>query len=84
MDQTFNLSSDVLFAFGKAELKPEGMAALDDLYQQIVDVKPKDGNAMVMGYTDRIGSDANNQALSEARARTVADFLIGKGCPPTR
>ena len=60
------------------------MQALDALYQQIVDVKPKDGNAMVMGYTDRIGSDANNQALSEARASTVANFLIGKGCPPTR
>ena len=81
VDQTFNLSSDVLFAFGKAELKPEGMQALDALYQQIVDVKPKDGNAMVMGYTDRIGSDANNQALSEARASTVANFLIGKGLP---
>lgn len=81
VDQTFNLSSDVLFAFGKAELKPEGMAALDDLYQQIVDVKPKDGNAVVMGYTDRIGSDANNLALSEARASTVANFLIGKGLP---
>ncbi|BBT79477.1 membrane protein [Aeromonas veronii] len=81
VDQTFNLSSDVLFAFGKADLKPEGMSALDDLYQQIVDVQPKDGSAVVMGYTDRIGSDANNQALSEARAKTVADFLIGKGLP---
>ncbi|MGY3885262.1 OmpA family protein [Aeromonas aquatica] len=81
VDQTFNLSSDVLFAFGKAELKPEGMAALEDLYQQIADVKPKDGNAVVMGYTDRIGSDTNNQALSEARASTVANFLIGKGLP---
>lgn len=81
VDQTFNLSSDVLFAFGKADLKPEGMQALEGLYQQIADVKPKDGNAVVMGYTDRIGSDANNQALSEARARTVADFLIGKGLP---
>ena len=57
------------------------MQALDAPYQQIVDVKPKDGNAMVMGYTDRIGSDANNQALSEARASTVANFLIGKGLP---
>ena len=81
VDQTFNLSSDVLFAFGKADLKPEGMSALDALYQQIVDVQPKDGSAVVMGYTDRIGSDANNQALSEARAKTVADFLIGKGLP---
>ncbi|ELM3642507.1 OmpA family protein, partial [Aeromonas salmonicida subsp. salmonicida] len=79
--QTFNLSSDVLFAFGKAELKPEGMQALDALYQQIVDVQPKDGSALVMGYTDRIGSDINNLALSEARASTVANFLIGKGLP---
>ncbi|MGL5775479.1 MAG: outer membrane beta-barrel protein, partial [Aeromonas veronii] len=52
VDQTFNLSSDVLFAFGKANLKPEGMSALDALYQQIVDVQPKDGSAVVMGYTD--------------------------------
>ncbi|WP_421257976.1 OmpA family protein [Aeromonas sp. 600886] len=81
VDQTFNLSSDVLFAFGKADLKPEGMSALDDLYQRIVDVQPKDGSAVVMGYTDRIGSDANNQRLSEARAQTVADFLISKGLP---
>ncbi|MGN5148755.1 OmpA family protein [Aeromonas enteropelogenes] len=81
VDQTFNLSSDVLFAFGKADLKPEGMQALDSLYQQIVDVKPKDGSAMVMGYTDRIGSDASNQTLSEARATTVANFLIEKGLP---
>ncbi|MCD6617410.1 OmpA family protein [Aeromonas veronii] len=81
VDQTFNLSSDVLFAFGKADLKQEGMSALDDLYQQIVDVQPKDGSAVVMGYTDRIGSDANNQRLSEARAQTVADFLVSKGLP---
>ncbi|MGY2437078.1 OmpA family protein, partial [Escherichia coli] len=38
-------------------------------------------SAVVIGYTDRIGSDAYNQKLSEARARTVADFLIGKGLP---
>ncbi|EOG7035603.1 OmpA family protein, partial [Aeromonas salmonicida] len=61
--------------------KPEGMQALDALYQQIVDVQPKDGSALVMGYTDRIGSDINNLALSEARASTVANFLIGKGLP---
>lgn len=81
VDQTFNLSSDVLFAFGKAELKPEGVAALDDLYRQIANIRPKDGSAVVMGYTDRIGSDASNQTLSEARASTVANVLIGKGLP---
>ncbi len=78
VDKNFALSSDVLFAFGKSTLKPEGVAALNTLYQQIVDVQPKDGRAVVVGYTDRIGSDAYNLKLSEARARTVADFLVGK------
>ena len=36
---------------------------------------------MAVGHTDSIGSDAYNQKLSEARARTVADFLVGKGLP---
>lgn len=81
VDKNFSLSSDVLFAFGKSSLKPEGTAALDTLYQQIVEVQPKDGSAVVVGYTDRIGSDAYNLKLSEARARTVADYLVGKGLP---
>ena len=81
VDKNFALSSDVLFAFGKSTLKPEGVAALNTLYQQIVDVQPKDGSAVVVGYTDRIGSDAYNLKLSEARARTVADFLVSKGLP---
>ena len=79
VEKNFALNSDVLFAFGKSTLKAEGTEALNGLYQQIVEFQPKDGNAVVVGYTDRIGSDASNQQLSEARARTVADFLVGKG-----
>ncbi len=79
VEKNFALNSDVLFAFGKETLKPEGTAALNALYQQIVEFQPKDGNAVVVGYTDRIGSDAYNQKLSEARARTVANFLVSKG-----
>ena len=77
----FNLSSDVLFDFGKSSLKPEGVTALDGLYEQIKAETPKDGTALVVGYTDRIGSDASNQILSEQRAKTVADYLVGKGIP---
>jgi OmpA-OmpF porin, OOP family len=79
VEKNFALNSDVLFAFGKDTLKPEGVEALNGLYQQIVEFQPKDGNAVVVGYTDRIGSDAYNQKLSEARARTVANFLVSKG-----
>ncbi len=77
----FNLSSDVLFDFGKSTLKPEGVAALDGLAEQIKAETPKDGTALVVGYTDRIGSDQSNQLLSEQRAKTVADYLVGKGLP---
>jgi len=33
----------------------------------------------VYGHTDSTGSDAYNQALSERRARAVADYLISRG-----
>jgi OmpA-OmpF porin, OOP family len=37
------------------------------------------GAIIVTGHTDRIGSAAYNKKLSEARAQTVKDYLIGKG-----
>ena len=81
VDKQFTLSSDVLFDFNKATLKPEAGQALDTLYSQIEEARPKDGSATVIGYTDRLGSEAYNQKLSEQRAQTVADYLIGKGLP---
>ena len=77
----FTLKSDVLFTFNKATLKPEGQAALDQLYSQLSNLDPKDGSVVVLGYTDRIGSDAYNQALSERRAQSVVDYLISKRYP---
>ncbi|WP_421207953.1 porin OmpA [Aeromonas enteropelogenes] len=77
--KTFSLSSDVLFEFNKATLKPEANQALDNLFSQIVAANPKDGEATVVGYTDRIGSDTYNLSLSEQRARSVANYLVSKG-----
>ena len=77
----FCLKSDVLFNFNKATLKPEGQQALDQLYTQLSNMDPKDGSAVVLGYTDRIGSEAYNQQLSEKRAQSVVDYLVAKGIP---
>ncbi|MDX7922888.1 porin OmpA [Aeromonas media] len=79
VEKQFSLDSDVLFEFNKATLKPAASQALDNLFAQILAANPKDGVATVIGHTDRLGSDAYNQALSEQRARTVADYLIAKG-----
>ncbi len=74
----FTLKSDVLFNFNKATLKPEGQQALDQLYTQLSNMDPKDGSAVVLGYTDRIGSEAYNQQLSEKRAQSVVDYRLLK------
>ena len=58
---------------------PEAGQALDTLYSQIEEARPKDGSATVIGYTDRIGSDAYNQDLSLRRADAVAQFLVDQG-----
>ncbi|SES73034.1 porin OmpA [Thorsellia anophelis] len=79
--KTFNLRSDVLFAFGKAELKAEGRTALDQLFNELKRIDPDEGKAVVIGFTDRIGSAQANQALSERRAQTVVNYLTQIGVP---
>jgi outer membrane protein OmpA-like peptidoglycan-associated protein len=69
----------VLFATGSAELSADSKDLLADIAnrlmsQNLVSVK-------VTGFTDSVGSEASNQALSERRAQSVADFLEGQGVP---
>jgi outer membrane protein OmpA-like peptidoglycan-associated protein len=72
-----NLPDGVTFDFGKADLKPQFYPALNNVaatlreYNQTI--------VEVSGHTDSIGSDAANQTLSERRASTVANYLIGQG-----
>ncbi len=68
----------------KNTLKPEGKDALDKLYAEVKDLDPKEGKAIVIGYTDRIGSEKYNMDLGYRRAKAVADYLISKGVPPDK
>ena len=77
VSKTFNLNSDVTFAFGKANLKPQAQAALDGIYGEIAQVHS--AKVAVAGYTDRIGSDAFNVKLSQQRAESVANYFVAKG-----
>ena len=79
VSKTFNLSSDVTFAFGKANLKPQAKATLDGIYGEIAQIN--NANVAVAGYTDRIGKDAPNVKLSQRRADSVANYLVAKGVP---
>ena len=79
VSKTFNLASDVTFAFGKANLKPQAKATLDGIYGEIAQIN--NANVAVAGYTDRIGKDAPNVKLSQRRADSVANYLVAKGVP---
>jgi OOP family OmpA-OmpF porin len=77
--QKITLQSKALFDFDKAVLKPEGKAALDaEVVSKLPQVQKLE-IVLVSGHTDRIGTDAYNQKLSERRADAVRDYLVSKG-----
>ena len=71
------LSSDVLFEFGKATLRPEGRQKLDELAGRMGDANVEE--IVAVGHADRIASEPYNQKLSEERANAVKVYLIDKG-----
>ena len=75
------LNEDVLFSYAKADLKAEGRQALDNLLATLIKINPSQSAIVVIGHTDRIGSDNYNQKLSERRAQTVLNYLVEKGVP---
>ena len=82
MAQKFSFSGDALFAFDKSVLKPEGKVMLDDLVGKLGGVSYD--RIVTTGHTDRFGTNAYNQALSERRAHTVKDYLISKNVQANR
>ena len=80
---TVTLSADVLFAFDQSTLTAVAQGELIQLAARLR--IGADGLVKVTGYTDSIGPDTVNQALSAARAQSVVAALIPKvrGAPIT-
>ncbi|QIK72951.1 OmpA family protein [Propioniciclava coleopterorum] len=76
---TISLQSDVLFAFGSAELSPTATAKIGELVRGI----PAGTTVKVDGHTDSIGDDASNLELSRRRAETVAAAIRASGLDVT-
>jgi outer membrane protein OmpA-like peptidoglycan-associated protein len=69
--------ADVLFAFGKYDLRPNAREALAKLSGIVIGHPGL--KLSIEGYTDSIGSDEINQTLSQKRADTVRDYLVQQG-----
>jgi outer membrane protein OmpA-like peptidoglycan-associated protein len=72
--------SDILFDVGKATLKPGAEASVRKI-SAVLQQYPNH-QISVEGYTDSQGSDVFNQKLSEDRANSVKQVLIGGGVDP--
>ena len=68
---------NVHFDTGKATLRPESSASLNDLADFLSHKKKM--VIEIAGHTDDVGKDEDNMKLSQARAETVMRYLIGKG-----
>lgn len=77
------LDGAVLFVTGKSELLPIAREKLDQVAKVLQESAAGD-TFLIEGHTDSQGSDAANQALSQARADAVREYLISRGVPTDR
>ena len=68
---------NIFYDFDRATLRPESKTALDEMAQMLRD---NPSVTIEMGsHTDRVGTDEYNLALSDRRAKSVVDYLVGAG-----
>ena len=77
-----NLPNGVTFPVDSSAIEPSFRPTLDDVAASLV--KYPNSLIDVYGHTDSTGSDTYNQALSERRARAVADYLTSRGVAASR
>lgn len=78
------LATDAVFEFdrsGMNDIRAAGLARLDMLAARAKALKGIE-RIVLVGHTDRLGSDAHNEPLSLRRATAVRDHLVSRGMDP--
>ncbi len=70
------------FETGKADIKPESQAIVDQIAEMLK--ANASLNVSIEGHTDNVGSAASNKTLSENRAKSVMNAILGKGIEKSR
>jgi peptidoglycan-associated lipoprotein len=73
---------NILYDFGKWDLRPESMVSLDKLVETLFD--NPNVTIELMSHTDSRDTEEYNQDLSQRRAQVVVQYLIDKGIEPER
>ncbi len=84
----WTIAGDLLFGPGSADLKSGSKKSLDKIVAELKSSKYSGYNVRVDGYTDsdpiKKSKWGSNDALSEARARSVEKYLESKGISSSR
>lgn len=72
----------ILFDTDSARIRPESLATLDEVTKMLA--AEAGWQILIEGHTDASGAAAHNQTLSEQRAASVREYLVGKGIAATR
>ena len=73
---------NILYDFGKWDLRAESMVSLDKLVETLVD--NENITIELMSHTDSRDTEEYNLTLSQKRAQVVVQYLIDKGIEPER
>lgn len=74
--------SGILFATNSSTLEPDAKVNIGK-FSEILNKYPNT-NILITGFTDDVGTDDYNQALSERRARAVSDYAAMHGVASSR
>lgn len=74
--------NNIFYDFDKSTLRDESKTELDKLTELLTNNPSM--KIEISSHTDSKGSDDYNLKLSQARAQSVVDYLIGKGIKPER
>ena len=81
-DKKIEILEKIYFAFNKAIIKPESYGILNKVVK-VLEMYPEI-KIEVQGHTDSKGNDFYNYCLSQARAKSVMNYLIAHGIPAYR
>lgn len=72
----------ILFDTDSARIRSESLATLDEVTRMLT--TESGWQILIEGHTDSSGAAGHNQTLSEQRAASVREYLVGKGIAATR
>ncbi|MEZ5835544.1 MAG: OmpA family protein [Geminicoccaceae bacterium] len=73
-----SVAFNITFAFNSAELTDADLPALEQLGAALMSPQARDKRVVIAGFADASGDAAYNQRLSEARANSVLNYLVGR------